>query len=133
MCSRSLPLVLQPPFPEGSLVWSISVSCLTPPQFTAGSPGLTGMSAYCPGSLKWVGACLKVTLPEAHSLPRFWVIPAPLMLLPSPEETVPLSIILPYRPILNVSSLYWCDSDQHTKSYPITIPACQPSQTHASG
>lgn len=47
------------------------------------------------GSLRWVGACLKVTFPEGHSLPRFRVITAPLMLLPLPEETVPLLIISP--------------------------------------
>ena len=133
LCAPDLSHLSSSHLSQKALLYGLYQSAAWPPQFTAGSPGLTGMSAYCPGSLKWVAAHLKVTLPEAHSLPRSWVITAPLMLLPSPEETVPLSIILPYRPILNVSSLYWCDSDQHTKSYPITIPACQPSQTHASG
>lgn len=86
-------------------LYGLYQSAAWPRQFTAGSPGLRGMSAYCPGSLRWVGACLKVTFPEGHSLPRFRVITAPLMLLPSPEETVPLLTILPHRPILNVISL----------------------------
>lgn len=93
---------------------TVYISQLPDPASSQGAPGLRGMSAYCPGSLRWVGACLKVTFPEGHSLPRFRVITAPLMLLPSPEETVPLLIILPHRPILNVIS--YCMTQTNTPS-----------------
>ena len=102
-----------PPFLEGSPVWSTSVSCLTaprtPPFIAVRSREPWTKSAYCPGSLRWVGAGLKVTFPVGHSLPRFWVITAPLMLLPSPEETVPLLMILPLSSYFEcvISLLVW--------------------------
>lgn len=126
-----------PPFLEGSPVWATSVSCLTaprtPPFIAVWSREPWTKSAYCPGSLRWVGAGLKVTFPVRHSLPRFWVITALWCYCPHLRKQCLCQWSSPYRPILNVSSLYWCDSDQHTKSHSVTIPACQPGQTHASG
>lgn len=109
LCAPDLSHLSSSHLSQKARLYGLYQSAAWPLQFTAGSPGLREMSAYCPGSLRWVGACLKVTFPEGHSLPRFWVITAPLMLLPSPEETVPLLIILLFSSYFEcvISLLVW--------------------------